>query len=199
LLHRGIRRLSGLHPTYPLETERLSLRPLTEDDVEALHAIQSREDATRYLYWGPRNEDEVREALVKHMSDGILSGEGAALLAIVLAATDELIGTLAFFWRSEEHRSGEIGFLLHPDHQGQGYATEASELFLGLAFDEIGLHRVTGSLDARNVASARVLERLGMRQEAHLVENEWVKGEWTSELIYAILESEYRAQRKKGV
>ena len=62
-----------------------------------------------------------------------------------------------------------------------------------IAFDDLGLHRVIGRLEARNAASARVLEKLGMRLEAHLVENEWVKDEWQSELVYAILDREWRS------
>jgi RimJ/RimL family protein N-acetyltransferase len=94
-----------------------------------------------------------------------------------------------------EHRQGEIGFILHPDHQGRGYATEAAEALLALAFEHYRLHRVAGRLEARNAASARVLEKLGMRREAHLIENEWVKGEWQSELVYALLAREWRAPR----
>jgi RimJ/RimL family protein N-acetyltransferase len=81
---------------------------------------------------------------------------------------------------------------VHPDHQGHGYATEATGLVLRLGFEELGLHRIVGRLDARNVASAGVLERLGMRREAHLRENEFVKGEWVDELVYAMLASEWR-------
>ena len=65
---------------------------------------------------------------------------------------------------------------------------------LRLAFDELGLHRVIGRTEARNVGSARVLEKLGMRREARLVENEWVRGEWQSEFVYAILDREWRAR-----
>ena len=64
---------------------------------------------------------------------------------------------------------------------------------LALAFDDLGAHRVMGRLDARNTASARVLGRLGMRLEAHLVEDEWFKGEWSSTLVYAILDREWRS------
>jgi RimJ/RimL family protein N-acetyltransferase len=66
-------------------------------------------------------------------------------------------------------------------------------VLLRLGFDELGLHRIVGRLDARNAASARLLQRLGMRSEAHLVENEYVKGEWTDEAVYALLASEWRA------
>jgi RimJ/RimL family protein N-acetyltransferase len=64
---------------------------------------------------------------------------------------------------------------------------------LRLGFEELGLHRIMGRIDARNEPSARVLERLGMRREAHMLENEFVKGEWTDEVVYALLEHEWRA------
>jgi RimJ/RimL family protein N-acetyltransferase len=84
--------------------------------------------------------------------------------------------------------------VFNPDHHGHGYATEAARALLRLAFGEFGFHRVIGRIEARNTASAGVLERLGMRQEAHLIENEYVKGEWQSETVYAILAREWRAQ-----
>ena len=82
--------------------------------------------------------------------------------------------------------------MFHPLHQGSGYATEAARPMLAFAFGELGLHRIVGRLEPRNVSSARVLEKLGMRLEARLVENEWVKGEWQSELVYALLAREWR-------
>jgi RimJ/RimL family protein N-acetyltransferase len=92
----------------------------------------------------------------------------------------------------------EIGFIVHPDHHGQGYATEAGRALLGIGFDELKLHRVIGRAEVRNVASARVLEKLGMRQEAHFVENEFVKGEWQSELVYAILDWEWWGRERRS-
>ena len=115
-------------------------------------------------------------------------------LAVELRATGELIGDVMLMVDAE-HRQGEIGFILHPDHQGHGYATEAARAMLAIAFDDYGLHRVCGRLESRNVASARVLEKLGMRLEAHLIENEWVKGEWQSESIYAMLAASGRPAR----
>ena len=102
---------------------------------------------------------------------------------------------MILFYRSREHRGGEIGYVFNPDHQGHGYATEAARALLDLAFDGLGLHRVVARIDARNDASAAVLRRLGLRQEAYLRENEWFKGEWTDEIDFAILESEWRATR----
>ncbi|HEX5900293.1 MAG TPA: GNAT family protein [Solirubrobacteraceae bacterium] len=177
----------------PIETERLRLRPLHEDDLGALHAIQSREDVCRWLYWGPRSQDEVREALERQIAGLRERPAEGVNLAVEPVATGGLVGHVSLSVGPPEHRQGEIGFLLHPDHQGRGYATEAAEAMLALAFDTYGLHRVVGRLEPRNVASARVLEKLGMRREAHLIENEWVKDEWQSELVYAVLAREWRA------
>jgi RimJ/RimL family protein N-acetyltransferase len=174
-------------PRLPIETARLRLRRLVPGDLSALHALHSREDVTRWLYWGPRDEDEVRASLEGHIARA--SDEGV-VLAIDLDG--ELIGTANV--AVGEHGQGEIGFMLHPDHHGHGYATEAAAAILELAFGTYGLHRVFGRVEPRNTASVRVLERLGMRKEAHLVENEWVKGEWQSEAVYAILAREWRGR-----
>jgi RimJ/RimL family protein N-acetyltransferase len=179
-----------LEPDYPLETERLLLRPFTPTDFDGLYAMQSREDVARYLYWDARSRAEVREALEKKMPGTAIRSEHDILaLAAVLKRSDELVGDFVLWLHGPEQ--GEIGFIVHPDHHGHGYATEAGRVLLGLAFEGLGLHRVIGCAEARNAASARVLEKLGMRREAHLVENEWVKGEWQSEFIYAMLDREW--------
>lgn len=181
--------------SYPIETERLLLRPFETSDHAALHAIHSREDLTRYLYWGPRGPEEVSEVLADKVAGARLEYEGDVLhLAAALRDGGALVGDILLMWRSLVHRSAEIGFLFHPDHHGRGYATEAAAALLRLGFEELGLHRVYGRLDARNTASARVLEKLGMRREAHLVENEWVKGEWTDEAVYGMLDREWEAR-----
>ena len=98
---------------------------------------------------------------------------------------------MVLFFHSREHSSGEIGYVFHPDVGGHGYASEACSGVLALAFDQLGLHRVTARLDSRNEASARVAVRLGMRQEAHFVRNELFKGEWSDELVFAMLADEW--------
>ena len=182
-------------PTYPLTTERLLLRPFTEGDLEAVYAIESRPDVMRYLYWEPRTRDEARAALDRRVKMTSLDGEPSALrLAVVRRDSGELIGDFSLRLRSREDRQGEIGFMFHPDQQGRGYAAEAGRAVLELGFETFGLHRVYGSCDARNAASARLMERLGMRLEGTLRETEYVKGAWCDELIYAILADEWRAR-----
>lgn len=186
-----------LRPTYPIETPRLLLRPFTDDDVDALHAIQSRSDVTRYLYWGEQSRDEVRETLARRMRGTTLEDEGDTIvLAIELRDSGELVGDVNLHWRSRVHAQGEIGFVLHPDHHGRGYASEAAVEVLRLGFEGLGLHRIIGRCDGRNTASARLMEGLGMRREAHFRENEIVKGEWTDEFVYALLAAEWAARQK---
>lgn len=138
----------------------------------------------------------MRALLDRKIAGRRAEAEGDTLhLAIVPKDDGRLAGDCVLTITSGPHRQGEIGFVVHPDHQGKGYATEAARVFLRIAFEDLGLHRVVGRLEARNAPSARVLEKLGMREEAHLVENEWVKGEWQSERVYAMLDREWRASR----
>ena len=180
-------------PDFPLRTARLTLRPYVADDLDALYDIQSRPEVTRYLLYDVRDRDQVRGILQQRIqADG--PERDAVDLAVVLPDTGALIGDVVLFLRSKEHRQGEIGYLFHPDYGGRGYATEAASMLLRLGFEDYGLHRIIGRIDARNTASARVLERLGMRREAHFVQNEIVKGEWSDEVVYAMLEDEWRSR-----
>lgn len=186
-----------LEPDYPVLTDRLLLRPLDPvGDVDAVHAYQSREDVCRYIPYEPRTRDEVAARLGQLRST--LTDEGQVMfVAVVLRDTGEMVGDAMLAWQSATHRGGEIGYVINPNYQGHGYATEASRAMLALGFDQLGLHRVIARIDSRNDPSARVLRRLGMRQEAHLVHNEWFKGEWTDEIDFAILEDEWRALRER--
>ena len=184
-----------LAPTYPLETERLLLRPLTTDDVDAVHAYQSLEEVCAYLPYEPRSREDVEKRLSDpEYTRRELDSDGQVLiLGVVPQETGEVIGDVLHMWHRERHRSGELGYELHPDHWGSGYATEACRAVLRLAFEELGLHRMTGRIDALNTPSAAVLRKLGMRQEALLVENEWFRGRWSDEIDFAILDREWQA------
>ncbi|RZS39293.1 RimJ/RimL family protein N-acetyltransferase [Herbihabitans rhizosphaerae] len=176
----------------PIETARLTLRAFVEEDLKPLFDIQCRPDVTRYLMWEPRSLDEVRESLAEKITNRAPSRDGDVLsIAVVLRETGELLGDLTLFYRSQESAQVEIGFVFHPRFQGKGYATEASRELVRLAFEEFGAHRAFGRADARNTASCRLMERLGLRREAHLRENEYLKGEWTDEVVYAMLASEW--------
>jgi RimJ/RimL family protein N-acetyltransferase len=184
--------VSTYTPIWPMHTERLLLRPFEEGDLAALHEMQSDEEVVRYLYHDVRSLDEVRPALARKLAGKAISGEGDGLsAAAVLRDTGEFVGDISLWLVSEGHAQAEVGFVFHPAHQRKGYATEAARRMLDFAFTTMGVHRVIGRTEARNAGSARVLEKLGMRREAHFVENEWVKGEWQSEFLYAVLAAEW--------
>lgn len=184
--------MTAYTPVWPIRTERLILRPFEAGDLQALYEMQSDEAVVRYLYHDARSLDEVRSALQRKIAAAAIEGEGDGLgVAAVLRDTGEVVADISLWCVSEGHQQGELGFVVHPAHQGRGYATEAARPMVDFALRTIGFHRLVGRTEARNIGSARVLEKLGMRREAHLIENEWVKGEWQSELVYAILADEW--------
>ncbi len=103
-----------------------------------------------------------------------------------------LVGDVVLMFHHEEHRAGEIGYVFAPQFQGHGYAAEAVAAVIDLGLAQLGLHRIVARLDARNESSARLCERLGLRREAHFVSNELFKGEWTDEVVYAVLAADWR-------
>jgi len=164
-----------------------------------LYAYQRLPEVHRYLYTEPRTRAEVEAIVAERAGLAALTETGTAITLVAeLAQTGELVGDCMLFWRSQEHEQGEVGYVFNPAYHGRGYATEAVGALLRLGFEGLGLHRIAGHLDARNTASARVLERAGLRREAHLVENEFVKGKWADELIYGILRREWEARQEPG-
>ena len=154
--------------------------------------MRSDPEVARYLYDEPFTPDQTRDLLTRRIGATSWAAEGDWLgAAAVEHESGIVVGEVGLFWLSERDRTAEIGFIFDRRHQGRGFATEASRAVLAWAFEAAGIHRVIGRTEARNTASSRVLEKLSMRLEAHLVENEWVKNEWQSELVYAILDREW--------
>jgi RimJ/RimL family protein N-acetyltransferase len=173
-------------------TARLEMRPLTTDDAEALLSYRSLPEVCRYVPFEPMTAEVIAENLATVWARTTIDDEGQNLnLGVEVADDGRLVGDVMLRWFSREHGGGEIGYVFHPAAGGNGYATEAMHAVLHLGFDDLGLHRLIARIDARNTASARVCERLGMRAEAHLLQNEWFKGEWTDEIDYAILQAEW--------
>jgi RimJ/RimL family protein N-acetyltransferase len=173
------------------ETERMVLRPYTVDDYPAMADMHGRAEVARYLMWDPRDADASRQALERHLSPRLETDGDGMTLAGVDKGTGAFVGEFVLFLRSTDHRGGEVGYILHPDFFGKGLAAEGARVILQIGFEDLNLHRIIGRLDARNTASARVLEKLGMRKEAHFVRNELVKGEWSDEVVYAMLAEEW--------
>src|SRR5262245_9604441 len=144
----------------PIETERLCLRRFRPDDWEAIYAYASDEATNTYLGVVVMTAEETRAWVDQQ------SGDEWTALAVVLKPDDAPIGPLVSSPESA-HRTYEIGWTLHERVRGRGYATEAARALLRYGFETLGLHRVVATCQPENVASWRVMERLGMRREAH--------------------------------
>ena len=173
------------------ETARLRLRPYAESDLPAHVELYRREDVVRYIPFGVLDE-QGRATAIKRSQKLLWEGDDDSVkLAAFDKETGRLVGDFVMMLRSVEHGNGEVGYVVHPDFHGRGFATEGAGAMLQLAFDELGMRRMVARLDTRNVASAKVLERLGMRLEAHLIKNEFFKGELGDEYDYALLAEEW--------
>jgi RimJ/RimL family protein N-acetyltransferase len=146
-------------PDWPIRTDRLVLRPFCDGDLDALCEIHADESVARWLYNEPRTRAQVVELLKLKVAGATVHAPGEWLSAAVEASeTGELVGDVDLLWASEQHRSGELGFIVHPRHQGKGYATEAARPLLDWAFGSLALHRVIGRAEARGASSARARE-----------------------------------------
>lgn len=184
--------MAGPTLALPFHTARLTLRWYRPDDLAGLHALQSDPDRVAYVPFGVRSEDEVAEQLAWRMSNRFLAdGDDRLGIAVVRSDDGAYVGDLVLFFASVDNQCGEIGYMMLSRHQGNGYMTEAVAALVALGFGSIGLHRIVAHIDARNKASAAVAERVGMRLEAHHLEDELFKGEWSDSLIYAVLRPEW--------
>jgi RimJ/RimL family protein N-acetyltransferase len=176
----------------PFQTARLTLRPFRDDDLEPFVAYRSDPLVARYQGWeAPYTREKAIDFIeeMKSKQPG-RKGEWYQIIA-ALKSSGEVIGDVAFHVLSEDILQAEIAFTLVRSFWGKGYATEAASRLLDYLFTELQLHRVRAICDAENLASAHVLERLGMRREGVYLENVWFKGKWGSEYLYAILDREW--------
>jgi [ribosomal protein S5]-alanine N-acetyltransferase len=180
---------------FPLQTERLLLREFGAPDEPDIHAYASDPEVVRLMIWGPNTPEMTRSYL-----EGVLGAQQHwprpdVALAVELTAERRVIGSIALRIRDERNSTADIGFVLNRAYWGQGYMVEAAHAVLDTAFREVGLHRVWATCDPRNRASYRVMERLGMRREAHFRQDVMEKGEWRDSYLYAILREEWPDRR----
>jgi RimJ/RimL family protein N-acetyltransferase len=188
----------ALYPTYPLHTERLTLRPFSRGDVDAVFGYRRLDEVARYLFDVPLSREECALAIQQRIGQVALEAQDdKIILAVEQTASGTLIGEVSLIWRNVDARQGEIGWIFDPAHHGHGYATEAANAILDLAFGPGDMHRVSARCDVRNEASWRLMVRLGMRREAHFREHAIFKSEWDEEYIYAILWQEWHALRNQ--
>jgi RimJ/RimL family protein N-acetyltransferase/GNAT superfamily N-acetyltransferase len=168
-----------------LETLRLLLRPLTPDDFEAAHSWGSNPENTRYMAWGPNDEEQTKAFL--------LQAKPGCDFAVVLKDANVVIGSCGIY-PNETNYMGDVGWILHIDYWKRGYGTELGHELIRYGFEDLGLCRIQAPCAAVNYGSYRIMERVGMKREALRRKAFWarVDKEWIDEAQYAILAEDYR-------
>ena len=172
-------------------TDHLILRDFVEEDWEAVLAYQSIPEYLRFYEWTERTPEDVRAFVRMFIAQQQETPRRKFQLAIVLPESGQLIGNCGVRVRDPILRAADIGYELNPRYWGRGYATEAARAMLAFGFDHLGMHRIAANCVADNLASARVLEKIGMQREGRFREHEWYKERWWDTLFYPILASEW--------
>ena len=179
-----------------LETERLLLRDFVKDDWKRVLEYQSDPLYLRYYEWTERTPEAAREFVSWFLDHQVQEPRIKFQLAIVLKSNNQLIGNCGIRMDTANAFEGDVGYELDPKHWDRGYATEAAHAMVDFGFTNFGLHRVWSWCIADNLGSAHVLEKLGMRREGHLRENEFYKGRWWDTLMYGILVDEWQMHKQ---
>lgn len=182
------------HCVMLLITERLLLREFTANDWHAIFAYQSDPRYLRYSPWTQRQREDVVWLVQECIRWQHAQPRGKFQLAIVLQTPHLLIGTCGIRMATAHAHVAELGYELHPDYWGQGYATEAARSLLTFGFEPLGLQRVWAHCVAENTASIRVLERLGMHYKQRLRKHTLMKNRWWDMLVYAIDRAAWQEQ-----
>jgi RimJ/RimL family protein N-acetyltransferase len=175
----------------PLRTERLLLREFGADDFDAVHAYGSDPEVVRFMPWGPNSPEQTRQFLQRKLDEQALDPRKTWDLAVVEVATGELVGSVGLRLNGEGTQAA-LGYCYSRGTWGRGIATEAAREMLRFGFETLDLHRIFATCDAANAASARVLEKIGMRREGMTIESVRRAGQWRDTLLYGLLAREWR-------
>ena len=174
----------------PLLSPRLTLRRFTTQDLPAFCRYRSNPEVARYQSWDTFTEADGTRFLAEQRQLHPGTPETWFQLAFEQRATGELVGDAALHCLPGESNEVEFGFTLAPEHRRRGYATEGVARLLDYVFSKLDRHRAFAVIDTRNTSAAAVVERLGLRLQARLIDR-WFKGEWTTEYTYAILQGDW--------
>ena len=175
----------------PMQTDRLTLRRLSPDDAPTVHSYRSDPEVFKYQMWRPRSVDDTRQFLAQLAAVEPDTPGTWLQLALVSRDDNAVVGDCGIRFPDNDPHQVELGSTLRPSHQRRGLASEALLAVLAYVFESLHKRRVFASVDPRNQASIALLNRIGMRQEAHFRESLLVEGEWVDDIVYAMLVREW--------
>lgn len=176
---------------FPIESERLILRPVKTEDAEDIFGYRSNAIINRFQGWIPETIEDVRDFIQHKVSTAIDQPNTWFQLAIIRKDTSELIGDVGIHFFELGSLQVEIGCTLNFNQHGNGFATEALTETLNFLFRNLNRHRVIASIDPRNEKSIKLVERLGMLKEFHFRKSLWINNEWVDDLVYALLKEDW--------
>jgi RimJ/RimL family protein N-acetyltransferase len=172
-------------------TPRLAIRDLEANDGPRVFAYHRRPEVSQFQSWGTESVDVV-QSYIRSLAGTEPGAPGKWYqVGIFLLEGGKLIGDCGFRVVKDDPEQAEIGITLAPEFQGKGYATEAVSALLHYLLVTLDKHRVFGSVDPRNTASMKLLERVGMRKEAHFLKSLQFRGDWVDDVIFAMLAEEW--------
>ena len=180
-------------------TAQITLREFEDSDVDAATAWISDPAVTRFMTWDPGDRSRAVAWLRRVAADASALPRTSWELAVVELETSLVVGAGRLTVRDAQHRCGDIGYVLRRDRWGRGLGSEVARELVERGFERVGLHRIEATCDVENVASARVLEKAGLRLEGRLRERFQIRGEWRDLLLYAALARDDRLQSPDSV
>lgn len=177
-----------------LQSTHLLLRDFVAEDWREVYAYTSLPEACRFEPWGPYSAEEARALVQGRIEAAGVKPRTAFGLAVVYPKTGTVIGEGGLAMHSQSFRTGEISYIIHPEYWGHGFATEVAFTLLSFGFTTLRLHRIFATCDPRNVASQRVLQKLGMQCEGRMRETLLLRDGWRDSALYSLLEQEWQAR-----
>jgi RimJ/RimL family protein N-acetyltransferase len=174
-----------------IQTERIKLRPIESKDNESIFSYRSDSETNKYQGFIPKKLNEVDEFIAKNPTE-FNKPESWFQLVIIEKISNEVVGDLGIHFIGNDGFQCELGCTLSKKHQGKGFANDAMKITIDYLFNSLNKHRITGSVDPKNIDSIRLLERLNFRKEAHFKESLLLNGEWVDDIIYGLLKSEWK-------
>ncbi len=178
------------HLRSTISTSNLKLVPIADEHIPGVHDVLKHPEVDRFNTFGvPANPGETGEK-IKHLLEAWLESDIRTFTWVVVHS-DEIVGLCGLFLDRPKYSSGDIYYKLKPDHWGKGWATEIAKAILEFGFSNLELHRITAGCAVENVASYKIMEKLGMRREGRLKSNLPLKTGWEDSYMYAILDTEF--------
>lgn len=179
-----------------IKSDRLFLRPIQMDDADSIFMYRSNADVNQYQGWIPVTIEDVHHFIANKVSPEINQPGTWFQFAIIKKDDNELIGDIGIHFVVSDGFQVELGCTLNQKYHGKGYAFEALTATINYLFDELGKRRIIASIDSRNQASIRLIERLGFRKKGLIKENSELNSEWVDDLVYALLKDEWIINRR---